>query len=80
MQENLWFEEIFAETESYQEEHFGNKQKRGLCRKLKIDCSHMRTMGINLNCPIEHVELMKENTFKIPQLVHGTHCYKLSHR
>lgn len=26
------------------------------------------------------LRLMKENTFKVPQLVHGTHCYKISHR
>lgn len=26
-----------------------------------------------LNCAVEHLHLMKKNTFKVPQLVRGTH-------
>lgn len=39
-------------------------------------CLPHNKKGIKLNCAEEHLHLLEENTFKVPQLVHGTHCYK----
>lgn len=56
---------IFAETKMWQKEHTGSKQNRGLYGESKIDCSCGRTKGCKLNCLAEHVQLIKESTFRV---------------
>lgn len=54
-----------------EKEYSGNKQNRGLY-KVKFIAPIWEKEGIKLNCAAEHLCWMKENTFKVPQLVHGT--------